>query len=67
MVPDLICILDTDSGRPITTEEQRYGLRVTVIVLAPSPMLTTRRALQLVGPKAFHYENLEYRPYIDLA
>ena len=31
-VPDLIIVLDTLTGRPVTTEELRYGLRVTVMV-----------------------------------
>ena len=32
-VPDLIAILDTERGTPITTEELRYGFRVTVIAI----------------------------------
>ena len=30
-VPDLIIVLDAETGEPITTEELRYGFRVTVI------------------------------------
>src|SRR5437870_3985579 len=33
-VPDLIIVLDAETGEPITTEELRYGFRVTVIATA---------------------------------
>lgn len=64
MVPDLIIVLDTDTGEPILTDEVRYGLRVTVIVLAPSKMLTTEEALKDVGPEAFGYEDIKYEPFL---
>jgi DUF917 family protein len=60
-VPDLICIVDTDTGAPVTTELLRYGLRVTVLAF-PSPSLwTTQEGLAVVGPRAFGYE-VDYSP-----
>lgn len=56
MVPDLICIVDTESGRPVTTEEQRYGLRVSVIAIPAPALLRSDIALQSVGPRAFGYD-----------
>ncbi len=56
MVPDLVCIVDAENGRAIGTEEQRYGLRVTVIVLPAPGLLTTPVALESVGPRAFGYD-----------
>ena len=56
MVPDLICIVDLETGRSIGTEEQQYGLRVAVLVLPAPVLLTTPVALQSVGPKAFGYD-----------
>jgi DUF917 family protein len=56
MVPDLVCIVDAESGRAIGTEEQRYGLRVAVIVLPAPALLLTPTALESVGPRAFGYE-----------
>src|SRR5262249_11655419 len=54
--PDLICVLDSDTGEAIGTEMVRYRQRVTVIVLpAPENFLTTR-GLDLVGPRAFGYD-----------
>lgn len=56
MVPDLICMVDLETGRSIGTEEQRYGLRVAVLVLPAPVLLTTPVALESVGPRAFGYD-----------
>lgn len=61
-VPDLISIIDSDTGEAIPTEEVRYGLRVSVIVLPCPPLLTTEKALKVVGPEAFGYGEYSYRP-----
>jgi uncharacterized protein len=55
-VPDLLCILDETTGEAIGTETIRYGHRVTILSLPASPLLTSERALQTVGPRAFGYE-----------
>ena len=60
-VPDLICIVDDDTGAPTSTETLRYGLRIAVIGFAADHKLTTRAALEVVGPAAFGYD-LPYRP-----
>ncbi|MBM4424181.1 MAG: DUF917 domain-containing protein [Chloroflexi bacterium] len=60
-VPDLICIVDAESGRPISTEETRYGLRVAVLGLPATPLFRTPEALAVVGPRAFGYD-LDYQP-----
>ena len=60
-VPDLICILDTVDGGPITTEVLRYGFRVRVLVLRAAPQLCTPEALAVVGPRAFGYD-VDYQP-----
>ena len=60
-VPDLIIVLDSETGLPITTEELRYGLRVTVIgAPAPAPW-RTRAGLEIVGPRYFGYD-FDYVP-----
>ncbi|KAH3756662.1 Hydantoin utilization protein A [Pelomyxa schiedti] len=56
-VPDLICILESSTGTPIFTEELKYGLRVSVIVLPCHPLYRTEKALRLVGPQAFGYKH----------
>jgi DUF917 family protein len=60
-VPDLICVLDSESGTPVTTEELRYGFRVSVVGLPAPSQLTTSEALEVVGPRAFGLE-VEYQP-----
>lgn len=62
MVPDLICIVDSETGRPIGTEEQRYGLRVSVIAIPCAPLLRTPESLRMMGPRAFGY-NFDYVPF----
>lgn len=64
LVPDLICIVDAETGRPISTEETRYGLRVAVLGLPCSPLLRTPGALAVVGPRAFGYD-VDYHPLGD--
>jgi len=54
MVPDLISVLDFQSGRALGVPEFRYGLRVTVIGITASPRWTdTPRGLEIGGPEAF--------------
>lgn len=53
--PDLICILDSDSGEAVGTEVIRYGQRVTVLALPPSELFMTAEGLERVGPGAFGY------------
>jgi DUF917 family protein len=54
--PDLICVLDSESGEGIGTETLRYGQRVTVLGLPAPPVLLSERGLELVGPRAFGYD-----------
>jgi len=60
-VPDLICVLDTDTGEPVTTELLRYGLRVTVLVAPCDPRWRSPEGLALAGPAYFGYDH-EYVP-----
>ncbi|GAA0592847.1 DUF917 domain-containing protein [Kutzneria viridogrisea] len=59
--PDLICVVDTETGEPVTTEALRYGFRVTVLGLPCDPRWTSPEGLALVGPPAFGYD-CGYRP-----
>ena len=56
MVPDLISIIDSERGEPITTELLRYGFRVTVLAFPAPGLWTTPKGLEVVGPKAFGYD-----------
>ena len=54
--PDLICLLDSESGEAIGTETVRYGQRATVIALPAPEILRSERGLRNVGPRAFGYD-----------
>jgi hypothetical protein len=60
-VPDLITVLDIETGEPITTEGLRYGFRVVVLGMPCTPKWRTTAGLALVGPRYFGYE-IDYVP-----
>lgn len=62
VVPDLICLVDGTTAEPVTTEVVRYGLRVAVLGIPAPALLKTPQALAIVGPAAFGYPNVAYRP-----
>lgn len=53
IVPDLICILDSETAEPITTEGLKYGQRVKVMAVSVHPIMRTPEALAVFGPQAF--------------
>lgn len=65
-VPDLICVLEGDTGEPVTTEGLRYGFRVSVLGLPCDPRWRTPAGLELVGPRYFGYDH-DYVPVEDVA
>jgi len=54
--PDLIMVLDGESGEPITTEGLRYGQRVRVIAAPADERWHSAEALAMVGPGYFGYD-----------
>ncbi|KAI1612765.1 hypothetical protein EDD36DRAFT_245393 [Exophiala viscosa] len=61
-VPDLISVLDTQSGCALGVPEFRYGLLVTVLGITCSPRWSdTKRGLEYGGPEAFGYK-VDYKP-----
>jgi hypothetical protein len=54
--PNLICILDSETYDPITTESLAYGNRVVVIAMPAAPEWYVDGMLDLVGPRAFGYD-----------
>lgn len=56
-VPDLISVIDTQSGRALGVPEFRYGVIVTVIGIVCSPRWTeSPKGLAIGGPAAFGYD-----------
>ncbi len=59
--PDLIMVLDHESGEPITTEGLRYGQRVRVVAAPSDPRWHSAEALAMVGPGYFGYDLPSHR------
>lgn len=64
-VPDIITVLDDESGAAITTERLRYGQRVSVIALRCHAIWRSERGIATAGPRAFGYD-FDYRPVEEL-
>ncbi|QPG75302.1 hypothetical protein FOA43_002653 [Brettanomyces nanus] len=61
-VPDLIAVIDADTGEAVGTPDYRYGLLVFVLGIAPSNKWTdSERGLAIGGPEGFDLD-LEYHP-----
>lgn len=60
-VPDLVCVLEHDTGACLTTERLRYGLWVEVLGIPCYPQWRSEAGLAVFGPRAFGYD-LDYRP-----
>jgi len=54
--PNLICMLDSETYDPITTESIAYGNRLIVIGMPCAPEWHVEGMLDLVGPRAFGYD-----------
>ncbi|WVF71087.1 hypothetical protein IAT40_005884 [Kwoniella sp. CBS 6097] len=66
-VPDLISVLDAQSGTALGTPEYKYGLRVIVIGITAAPQWTdTARGLELGSLPAFGYD-IPYSPLGEYA
>ncbi len=54
--PDLIIVLDNDTGEPITTEALRFGHRVVVVGAPADERWHSPEGIALVGPGYFGYD-----------
>lgn len=61
IVPDIISVLDLQTGDVIQTERLRIGQSVSVLALACDPIWRSEQGLALGGPGAFGYA-IPYRP-----
>lgn len=60
-VPDLICLVDSETFVPVTTENLKYGKRVLLIALPCDAAWRTDAGLRLAGPRWFGLD-ADYRP-----
>jgi len=49
-IPDLVCLLDTDSGQPVTNPHAFVGQNVAVVLLPAPVEFQTEKALSVFGP-----------------
>lgn len=60
--PDLITVLDAETGAPVTADSLRYGLRLVTLAFPCNDKWRTPAGLDLVGPRYFKYD-VDYRPF----
>ncbi|KIV95268.1 hypothetical protein PV10_02941 [Exophiala mesophila] len=62
-VPDLITVLDAQSGRALGVPEYKYGVVVNVLGITCSPIWgQTKAGLMAGGPAAFGFDEITYEP-----
>ena len=60
--PDLITLLEAESGAPVTADSLRYGLRLKALAFPSDPQWRTPAGIALVGPRYFGYD-VDYTPF----
>jgi DUF917 family protein len=58
-VPDVISVLASDTGEPVSTEQLAYGERVAVLALPAPEVWRSEAGLSVSGPRSFGYD-VEY-------
>ena len=64
-VPDLICIVEQETARPLNAERMRYGQRVAVFGIGCTHHYRTAQALSVTEPRAFGFD-LDYIPIEEI-
>ena len=60
--PELITLLEADSGNPVTADSLKYGLRLVALAFPCNPQWRTPEGIALVGPRYFGYD-IDYKPF----
>jgi len=63
--PDLIAILDSETGEPIRTDIMKYGYRGTIVLIPAHERMRTVKGIEMFGPRHFGYD-LDYVPVEEL-
>lgn len=61
-VPDLIAVLDAQTGTALGVPEYKYGVVVTVLGITCSPIWQNKAGLEAGGPGAFGFDEIAYEP-----
>ena len=65
VAPDIITLLDEQTGEAIHTERLKYGQRVVAIAIPCPPVWRTEAGLRIAGPGAFGFD-VDYVPVEEL-
>lgn len=63
--PDLIAILDSETGEPIRTDIMKYGYRGTIVLIPAHERMRTPKGIEMFGPRRFGYDR-DYVPVEQL-
>jgi len=61
-VPDLICVFNDDEKMPQLNPYGKTGTKVSVVALPAPAEWTTKRGLEVFGPRSFGYD-IDYTPF----
>jgi DUF917 family protein len=64
--PDMITLLESETGTPVTADGMRYGVRVVALAYPSAPQWRTLKGIELVGPRYFGYD-LDFQPFTPAA
>ncbi len=64
-VPDLICIMDTEKNEPVLNPSFVEGMEVAIYVLPAPKEWTTKRGLDVFGPRSFKFDT-DWTPFSQL-
>ena len=57
-------VFDIQNKVPITNEQMTDNKEIAIIAVKADPLLTTAKALAVVGPRVFGYK-FDYKPFMD--
>ena len=60
--PDMITLLEAETGAPVTADAMRYGIRVAALAFPCAEQWRTPKGLELVGPRYFGYD-VDFQPF----
>lgn len=60
--PDLICVIDNNTGMPVTNPNYENGMDLSVFVLPAPEIWKTERGLEVFGPRSFGFD-FDYVPF----
>ncbi len=62
-LPDLICVIDTDTNEPITNPNYKKNMNIAVVIYPAPEVFKTIKGLEAFGPRRFGFD-IDYLPAI---